>query len=336
MSILRLFLMLLSMLYGTTAASAAVLPLGSFLPTDAIEPDCPAGFSCSAFEVACSEVSDAAPGFLAIAGATGTPRGLIVFFTGGSGMGWWSRNDRDLLAFTDDLRSLGFAIAQVRWATNWLESSPGNQAGTAHLGCRPATLIRHIHDTMYAPLNLSPQTGECGFCITGNSGGATQVGFALSHYGLDSILDGVFPSGGPPHSAMAKSCLGEEGYDYELDTRQFLDRGFGFFDGNGPCARRDPSFIPRWNEESVASGDNDYFHPNTRIHFLFGQTDHRQQIVGGDYVTRLRAEGTPFLNVTIVPNTPHNIRTPEGLAVLKEAILGTASSAPSRRRPARR
>lgn len=345
---LHIFAVLISLAFATGATASPVpasaippetpaaeaLPLGTLFPADATEADCPPGFACSGFEVTCPGVTSNAPGYIAIGGANASSRGLVVFFTGGSGMGWWSGRNPDLLAFTDELRSRGYTIVQVRWGTNWLESSPGNTAGTSHLACRPATVIHHIHDTIYAPLELSPAVGECGFCITGNSGGATQSGYALSHYGLETILDGVFPTGGPPHSVMAKSCLGEEGYGYQLDTREFLDRGFGFFDGQGPCARQDPSYTSRWNEESVSTGGSDYYHPQTRIHFICGERDLQMQIVGGDYVARLRSAGTPFISVSIAPDTPHNIRTPEGLELLKQAILGAAAS-PSRRRPAR-
>ena len=316
------FAVLLLILFTASPAVAARLPLGTFTPTAATDPKCPTGFTCTGFTVSCSGVAEDAPGFVAFADATASRRGMVVFFTGGSGQSWWSDSSR-LITYLDELRALGFAVMQVRWATNWLNSSPGNEAGTAHLGCRPATVIRHIYDTSYLPMNLSPGLGECGFCITGNSGGSTQVSYALSHSGLEGILDGVFPTGGPPHSVLTKSCLPNKGYTYRLDTRQFLDRGFGFFDGNGPCARQDPSFVPRWESESVATGGDDYHHPRTRIHFVFGENDREMRTVAGDYVARLTEERTPFLTVTIAEKTGHSIAsTPQGLAALKAAILG--------------
>src|SRR5439155_25769229 len=111
-------------------------------------------------------------------------------------------------ALVDELRSLGFTVAQARWVTSWLESSTNDAAGQAHLACRPATLIKFLHGNYFLPMGVTnQQPGIAGFCISGNSGGSSQGGYALSHYGLDDILDVVIPSGGPPHSALAKSCM---------------------------------------------------------------------------------------------------------------------------------
>jgi hypothetical protein len=175
------------------------------------------------------------------------------------------------------------------------------------------------------------RVGEAGFVITGNSGGASQVGYALTHYGLDEIVDVVIPTGGPPHSALAKSCMdnpAERGYWFDLGTRQFIDRGFGFYDGNGPAARQDSAFIPRWLEESHATGGNDYFHPRTRVHFIIGANDGGMRTIAADYYTRLRAEGTPFLAWELAPNTPHLvISTEAGRAALRNAIFGVTLTA---------
>jgi hypothetical protein len=206
-------------------------------------------------------------------------------------MGWALRS-RDRRELPDQLLADGFTVVQLSWATNWLESSPGDDAGTARLGCRPAAVVRWVHDTYFRPLGIRcAENGRCGFCISGNSGGATQWSYALSHYGLEEILDAVIPTGGPPHAALAKSCLGGAGgdaYAYPHETRQFIDRGFGFFDGTGPCFRSDPSFADRWNQASVATGGSDYHHARTRIHFLFGERDEQMQTVGGEYIAPRR------------------------------------------------
>ncbi|HVF35977.1 MAG TPA: hypothetical protein VND91_11700 [Candidatus Saccharimonadia bacterium] len=297
----------------------AALPLGTFVPGGGVVTNCPAGFQCSAFAVSCSGVTNNANGFLAVRNTTATFRGVLVFFTGGSGGSWWTGQGGDVAAFAEELRALGFTIAQVRWGTNWLESSPGNDAGTAHLGCRPATVIKHLHDTLYAGGSRS-ETGRCGFCISGNSGGASQVSYALSHYGLDTILDAVVPTGGPPHADLAKACL-DPASGYALDTRNFLDRGFGYFAGNGPCATRDASFTPRWTAESIGTGGSDYDHPPTRVHIVIGDQDVGMQRIAATYIDRLRATGTP-LTYTIAVNTPHGVfSTQAGRAAIEAAIL---------------
>lgn len=312
---------------GGGRSESAYFSLGTYMPTGASDPQTPAGFTSAGFEISAPGVTNSAAGFLAVAPhTTANPRGLVTFFTGGPGQGWWSSRP-DTQALADDLRAAGFTVAQVRWADSWLRSSPGNDAGTAHLAARPATVIQFIHDNYYLPLGINQslvdQSGG-GFIITGNSGGASQVSYTLSHYGMEGILDAVIPTGGPPHAVLAKSLLnnpGEEHYQYPLETRQFIDEGFGYFDGDGPGALQDPTFLPRWLEESVATGGNDYSHPDTRVHFIIGANDPKMQTVAGDYHDRLLDAGSPLLTWEIVPGTPHSIvNTPQGRAALFAAI----------------
>jgi hypothetical protein len=288
----------------------------------------PPGYTAQGFTVSCPEVTQGINGFIAIRHAAGQPRRMLVMATGGSGTSYWTSDSGPRYTFAEDLRAVGFAIVQIRWASNWLESSPGNDAGQARLGCRPATAIKYIHDTYYRPLGIYPlHPGEAGFAVTGNSGGSSQTGYALSHYGLDEIIDVAIPTGGPPHGALAKSCMnnpGEQAYWFPLDTRNFIDRGFGFFSGDGPAAQHDASFIPRWLAASHSTGGNDYFHPRTRVHFIQGEYDLGMQATGGDYYQRLVAEGTPYVRWEIAPETPHGVPgTAQGRAAIKAALLQT-------------
>ncbi len=302
------------------------LPLGKYLANSETDSTCPAGYTCYGFEIEAPGVTKNERGFLAVAPYRGTPRGLIMFTTGSGGSEWWTRiSSSQQYQLAEELRSLGFTVVQLRWKINWLISSPGNDAGTSRLACRPATVIKYVYDNFYVPLGITKQTGKAGFCITGNSGGATQVSYALSHYGLENIIDVAIPTGGPPHSVLNKSCMNrpaEQAYWFALDTRQFIDQGFGFFDGNGPAARNDPSFVSRWLVESITTGGSDYNHPATRIHFLIGQTDLNMQPLSKDYFDRLKSAGSPFVSYDIVPNTGHGVQgTPEGRAAMKAAII---------------
>ncbi|MBA2432515.1 MAG: hypothetical protein H0V56_10440 [Chthoniobacterales bacterium] len=253
---------------------------------------------------------------------------MLVTTTGSGGTNYWTSSSGVTYTFAEELRALGFSIVQIRWAANWLESSPGNDAGQAQLGCRPGTVIKHIHDTYYRPLGIYPlHPGEAGFAMTGNSGGATQTGYALSHYGLDEIIDVAIPTGGPPHAALAKSCMNnpdEQAYQFQLETREFIDRGFGFFNGNGPAVQHSASFIPRWLQASHSTGGNDYFHPRTRLHFIVGEYDLQMQATASDYYQRLVTEGTPYVQWQIAPGTAHGVpATAAGRAAIKAALLQT-------------
>jgi len=258
----------------------------------------------------------------------------VLFFTGGDGTGWWSEQDTNLPAIVSELRSLGYTVAQARWATSWLESSTNDQAGQAHLACRPATLIQFLHDSYYVPMGITNKpVGMAGFCISGNSGGSSQVGYALSHYGLGNILDVVIPTGGPPHSALAISCMtnGNVNCLFDVPTLEFIDRGFGFYNNNGPAVRHDPGFIPRWLEESVSSGGNDYVHPTTRINFIVGDLDAAMQCIARNYFDRLLTNNVsrPMLAWQIAPGTPHPVYSTDiGRTMIKAAILGLTLSSP--------
>jgi hypothetical protein len=316
------------------SAFAAPWPLGTLTTNALTDSSCPPGYTCRGFTVTCPGVSNAINGFVALGPPQGAPRGLIMVFIGGGGTGWWSRQLPEMNALGEELRALGYLIVQVRWATDYLESSAGNDAGPAHLGCRSATIIKYVHDTWYLPLGVVKEgIGLPGFAVTGNSGGASQIGFALAFYGLDEILDVVVPTGGPPHSALAKSCLtnaNERGYWFDLQTRQYIDRGFGFFTGDGPAARNDPAFLPRWLEESHSTGGTDYNHPRTRVHFIIGEQDGQMQTIARDYYNRLRAGNSPFVTWEIAPGTPHLVASTEaGRAAIKNALLGVRLLGPA-------
>src|SRR5439155_825708 len=208
---------------GTTLATGT-LTLQGTTPRS-----CPSGFSCQAFTVACPLLEQLATGTLAIAPATGPVRGLVVFMSGAEGEGFWSTEGTGALSWLNGLRSDGYETVQVAWSTPWLASAPGEFTGPAHLACRPATVIRWIHDNTFASLRLAaPPTGSCGFCATGNSGGASQVSYAIAFYGLGAILNAVIPTSGPPHAAMAKGCLGSPGFTYSPGAAVIIDQSYGF------------------------------------------------------------------------------------------------------------
>ncbi len=287
---------------------------------------CPEGYTCTVFEVNCPG-SDPAKGIIAHAQYTGeNPKGLIMLFKGGEGTTYWTQS-QDAYQMAAGFREEGFSIVQVKWIDSWLLTSPGIDAGIAHLAARPATVIKKVYEDVYLPLEKMADAKDfTGFCLTGNSGGASQISYALSHYGLDSLIDVAVPTGGPPHATLAKSMLqrpGEKEYWYGEKRRAFIDKGFGYFNGNGPGVRFDTSFVDRWTAESVATGGNDYYHPDTRLHFIIGADDRDMYHVSTDYIYRLFEEGNPDITLEIVPGTPHNIlRSEAGKAALTNAILG--------------
>jgi hypothetical protein len=312
---------------ATSAGSlSAPLPLGTLTLTGATDSSCPSGHTCRGFKVGCPGVRRTARGFLARASARTQARGLVVISTGGRGTRWFSEKGSQAATFVSDLRRDGFVVVQLRWVDSWLVSAPGEDAGSGHLGCRPATVVKWVHDHWFLPLGVpAGPVGRCGFCITGNSGGASQSSYALSHYGLDSLLDAVVPSGGPPHAAQTKGCLrnaGQEPYWYASGSASTIDSSYGFQGTSGPCALHDASFAPRWDEESVDTGGSDYVHEQTRVHIILGGADGTSAPAHArDYANRLRTSGSPYVTVQVIPGMGHSIVNSAGLTALRSALV---------------
>src|SRR5437773_10607593 len=186
---------------ATAGANGPAWPLGRFTPLTGYAPPCISGFTCRAFKVdGCTQVSLAATGVVASASPTTAPRGVLVFFSGSDGTDWWSYGAGAAGATFTRIRAAGYWLVQVEWRDSWLVSAPGEDAGSAHLACRPATVVKWVHDNLYVPLGLSPAPEQCGFCVTGNSGGSSQAAYALAFYGMDSIVDALIPTSGPGHA----------------------------------------------------------------------------------------------------------------------------------------
>lgn len=302
-------------------ATSSPLELGT-LAAEPSRTNCAPGSECIDFSVSCGGLAEPAAGGVRIGRHQGQARGMAVFFSGGPGRSWWSGDRRAVRTLFDDLRTQGITVVEVRWQS-WLDAAPEEQAGPARLACRPATAIRWLHDTHFAPLGVTAAEGRCGFCLTGNSGGASQISYALSHYGLDSMIDGVFPTGGPPHADLARGCLAapdEEDAYGGTDGAATVDSSYGF-SSDGPCARRNEAFVPAWQRDSVASGGSDYAHPGTRISLLVGEDDARMRPQASAYADRLRAAGTSA-TVDVLPETGHDIAaSPRALALLRTFIM---------------
>ena len=320
--------------FAARPAASAPLPVGTLTTTSATDQTCPPGHACQGIQVSCPSVNQPARAFLATAQATGPVRGLVMLATGGGGTAWWSEASSLAASFVDSLRSDGFVVVQLRWVDPWLASAPGEDAGSGHLACRPATVFKWVHDNQFVPLGVPPTVvGRCGFCISGNSGGASQVSYALSFYGLDSILDAVIPTSGPPHAAQAKGCLrnaGQEAYWYDSSATATIDSSYGFAAGQGPCATHDLSFVPRWNAESADTGGNDFFYTSTRVVVILGGQDTSSAPPHArDFATQISAAGSPYVTLQTVPNMAHPIQqSSDGLAALHAALLANGGGYP--------
>jgi hypothetical protein len=287
--------------------------------------DCSGG-SCYELRVTCPEVADPARARVKVAAEGGSPKGTILFTTGGLGTQLYESTPESSRILRE-LATAGFRTVQLQWVDSWLLGSPGKEEGHARLGCRPATVARWVHDTLYQ------RTASSAFCATGHSGGAAQVSYMLSHYGLEEILAAVVPTGGPPMARMDRSCArpddkSDEKNDAKSASLTFpdwasrvIDAGFGFFPpggpqalapgglapASGPCARDEPAFREKLRQASVASGDGDYVHPRTMVSFVFeGIDDSHAVAMATTYHDLLIEKKSPFVQKTVIPDVSHS------------------------------
>lgn len=248
-----------------------------------------------------------------------------MFFSGENGTGWWSESSSLVPTFFQSLLDSGFELVQVAWGGNgWVAAPAGEPLGQEVLAGRPATVIQWVHDNMYSPSVGSSGIGHCGFCITGNSAGASQVAYVVSSYGLDTIADAMIPTSGPPMAALEKGCLQVPGYAYDPGKAGLIDISYGFYakTGPGPCTMADPAFTPEWVANSNETGGTSYNYPATRVHIIVGGRD--QPLIinhANDYYQVLLAAQQPMLTWQEVPTMAHEITaSQDGLNALLAAL----------------
>jgi hypothetical protein len=228
------------------------------------------------------------------------------------------------------LSGAGFRIVQLQWIDSWLVAAPGKEEGHMRLGCRPATVARWVYDHLH-----EPATGA--FCATGNSGGAAQVSYMLSHYGLKDILAAAVPTAGPPKGRLDRACDPDDpAYIRDAAMRKLNDTGFGFVPpgdlrslnpndvpASGPCSRGDTSFREKLRAASVASGDGDYIYPQTMVWFVFEGIDSEAAALGTTYYDLLIKSGSPLVNKTVVPGVDHGglVRSRSGAETIRDVLL---------------
>src|ERR1700731_4340241 len=191
------------------------LSLGTFSLGPTTTEGCPSGFTCNTFTVICPGIARNETGVIAYQQPSGQITGMVMFFSGSEGVTWWSGTGTGVPAFFQSLLNDGLELVQVQWTHGWALAPNGVQCGQELLASRPATVIKWVHDNLYAPLGLpQPNGGVCGFCLTGNSDGASAITYPEASYGLDNIIDAAVPTSGPTWAAIAKGCLQQQGYAY--------------------------------------------------------------------------------------------------------------------------
>ena len=292
---MRVFGLLLATVLVAVPATAQVSRSTGTVDVTAGPVECD-GQECYDITVSCPAVAAPAPARLKVGGTS--EKGTILFVTGGPGTDLYEIQP-EKLRILDDIRTAGFQTVQLQWTTDsWSTGSPGAEEGFLRLSCRPATVLQWVHD------NLHIQNESTALCATGHSGGASQISYMLSHYGLEDILSLVVPTGGPPMARVDLMCSADNPNAVKnvMDVSLGLHSGDLNAAGSGPCARVDPAFIERFRLDSVASGEGDYVHPQTLVWFVFEGIDNSGAVAQGElYHDLLVSEGSPLVRKDVVP-----------------------------------
>ncbi|HVO81128.1 MAG TPA: hypothetical protein VMT28_10375 [Terriglobales bacterium] len=229
-----------------------------------------AGDRCVDLTISCPGVAAYNPLELKVTNAVGTPKGTVIYTTGGGGSELYEDEFVYGNVAINNVVNAGFTVVQTNFETpvGWLDG-PG---GPLLLSCRWATAAKWIHDNL-----LSANTA---LCATGNSGGAAAIAYALSRYGEDSIFNFVQPTGGPPLSRIDYGCLcntseisncaGRLDICYGEDAKMFIDPAYG----NSNCSSGNTVDLHKWKTDSIVSTDGrSILSFSTRVHFIFGGMD---------------------------------------------------------------
>ncbi len=293
------------------------LPLGQVF---VLAPAYPCGVDavCYDLEVTCPNVAAPANATLRVGSDSLAPnRGSILLTTGGKGTLFWGDEYAEAPRVIGDLHAAGFTTIELKWVDSWLEGTEGQ----ALLACRAATVVQWIYDNLFV-------VGQgTAFCASGNSAGASQIMYSLTHYGLESLLPLVVPTGGPPFSRIDWGCLPGTGpipaAEYDEEPANTIDLGYGFSAGTGPCRNHDPSFLTVFQGSSEAFDIHDYYFPNTLIWLVVGDQDTTAAPAQAEILLDLLlAEGSPLLMKSVAPNTPHNVpNSVEGANLVRDILL---------------
>jgi hypothetical protein len=282
--------------------------LGSITTTESGEP-C-RGSRCFRFEVESAELGEPATGEIVVSDPMGPSRGTVVSFSGGGGT-WLPDGPR-----IDAWIEAGFRVARVQWDANWWAGSSASE-GFAALACRPATVTDWVAENLV-------DDGQP-LCTEGGSGGAAQVAYALTHYGLEDVVTLAVPWTGFWMGRIDLGCLDADPLNADLHynegARRAIDLSYGFAaEQDGPCTRRDETFRAAFAEASIAV-DADLHYPRTMVwHVLAGADQVGALGHGLSYYDAMLRAGSPLVRADVIQGAPHGLGE-EGQTRIRDVIL---------------
>lgn len=240
-------------------------------------------------------------------------KGTVLFLAGEGGDTWWTAAGPTQEGWIEAVRALGWQVVQTKWTASWFGAVSGQQTGIAQMAARPAAVINWVHDNLASTAR---------FVVTGNSGGASAVAYALTHYNLASKVDHLIPTSGPPHADLARGCLLQGGFDYSQTAQQNVDEAYGYLTTGGPCDLADATWERRWHLDSVIHGPHRSF-PNTDVDIAYGTADTMDPQVKARVDETLNVIAAKTRRRYRVPNVGHKLANDASGRYTIRAILET-------------
>jgi len=263
---------------------------GTALSSCSSDPGGAAG-NCWGLNVSCPNVTAIQPydATVKVTAPAGQSLGTIIFITGGGGNAYYDTSFTYGTSLIDAVVTAGFTAAQIAFdnpVAGWLTGPALDGNGPISLACLPATAMQWVYDNV---LSLGTP-----LCATGNSGGSFAIAYALSQYGLDSILTFAEETSGPEFSRLDYGCspstrysacaICGSGSQYEsyglTNAEDFVDPAYtGVVDGlpKGPCSKDidgSTHYAAQLHHDSILS---DTYPPelsfSTQIRAVFGGLD---------------------------------------------------------------
>jgi hypothetical protein len=161
------------------------------------------GGVCQQMTVSCPGVNDLTA-FVKTNSPSSTAVGTVTFITGTGGTTLYENQFTYGRTAIQNVLNAGYTTVQITFGGPFISTQPngwlqGPGGVVKAVACRYATV------TQWISTNIN-QVGKP-LCATGNSGGASAIGYALSDYGLGNTLSMVEPTGGPTMSRVDYGCL---------------------------------------------------------------------------------------------------------------------------------
>jgi hypothetical protein len=258
---------------------------------------------CYKFTSSSSQVFETKTGVLRIDEPEGDLIGTIVMYTGGNGNFFYSEKKSGNTIIEESLKK-GYRVIQIKWNEGWFKGSKEKREGFRKLAVHPASITQYIFD------NLVERDKP--FILFGSSGGAAQIAYMLSFYGIDSITDKAIIFAGFWMGRLDIGCFDSDPLNSQLHyskrARTVIDQSLGFnLDAKGPCELRDTTYYEVYKNSSISHGGR-YYYPNTSVYLIYGGNDEVGALNQGlTYYEKLASAGSPYVHMQIVEGAGHGI-----------------------------